>query len=91
MREWLKRGKTAKYQKLAEEFEVKYNAAAAKYLKGKMDALKQTKPGKAYSVLKSMGAQPGDCTDDQTFTLPSHQSEGLTDKQAAERISEYFA
>ena len=56
-----------------------------------MDALKQTKPGKAYSVLKSMGAQPGDCTYDQTFTLLSHQPEGLTDKQAAERISEYFA
>ena len=91
MREWVKGGKTVKYNKLAEEFEVKYNAAAAKYLQGKMDALKQTKPGKAYAVLKSMGAQPGDCTDDLTFTLPSHQEAGLTDSQSAEIIADYFA
>ena len=38
-----------------------------------------------------MGAQPGDCTDSQTFTLPSHQADGLTDKQVAEKIAEYFA
>ena len=33
MREWVKGGRTEKYKKLAEEFEVKYDAAAAKYLK----------------------------------------------------------
>ena len=41
-------------------------------------------PGKAYSVLKTMGAQPGDCIDDLTFTLPFHQTDNLTDKQSAE-------
>ena len=38
-----------------------------------------------------MGAQPGDCTDGHTFTLPAHQSDNLTDQQCADRIAEHFA
>ena len=38
-----------------------------------------------------MGAQPGDCTDLATFTLPNHAAEGLTDQQCAERIADHFA
>ena len=91
MREWIKNGKTEKYNKLAKEFEQKYNAAAEKYLKSKKDGLKEAKPGKAYSILKSMGAQPGDCSDATTFTLPVHQNENLTIEQSAERIAEHFA
>ena len=56
-----------------------------------MDDLKQTKPGQAYSILKKMGAQPGDCIDSNTFTLPAHESESLTDLQSAERIATHFA
>ena len=36
-----------------------------------------------------MGAQPGDCIDANTFTLPSH--DGLTAEQSAERIAMHFA
>ena len=91
MREWQKRGKTLKYEKLSEEFERKYKTAAQKYMRTKIDALKETKPGKAFGILKSMGAQPGVCDEDTTFTLSSHQTEGLTNKQSAEKIAEYFA
>ena len=90
-REWLKNGKSAKYDDLSAKFSTKYEAAAEKYMRTKIEALKTAQPGKAFGVLKSMGAQPGDCTDDQTFTLPTHQSEGLTDQQSAERIADYFA
>ena len=38
-----------------------------------------------------MGAQPGDCIDSHTFTLPSHERESLTEEQSAERIANYFA
>ena len=38
-----------------------------------------------------MGAQPGDCIDSNTFTLPSHESESLSAQQSAERISQHFA
>ena len=90
-REYSKRGKTQKYKNLAQEFKVKYKAAAAKYLKRSLDELMECKPGQAYSVLKRMGARPGDCTDAQTFTLPSHEKENMTNKQSAERIANYFA
>ena len=60
-------------------------------MRTKIDALKETKPGKAFGILKSMGAQPGVCDEETTFTLPSHQTEGLTYKQSAEKIAEYFA
>ena len=46
-REYQKRGKSEKYDKLAKQFETKYKAAAEKYLKRKVDALKEVKPGSA--------------------------------------------
>ena len=89
MREWNKSGKTPKYVKLDEKFKFKYNAAAKKYMQCKVEALKESQPGKAYSIFKSMGAQPGDCTDNNTFTLPNHMN--LSDQECAEAIAEYFA
>ena len=91
MREWQKRGKSKKYDELSEEFGRKYKRAAEKYMQSKIDAMKDSKPGKAFGILKSMGAQPGDCAESTTFTLPSHQTEGLTNKECAEKIAEYFA
>ena len=38
-----------------------------------------------------MGAQPGDCSDDLTFTLPDHITRGLSDQQSAEEIADYFS
>ena len=86
-----KKWKTEKYKNISKQFDVKYHVAAKKYMRKKIEALKVAKPGQAYAVLKSMGARPGDSTDDQTFTLPTHQMEGLTDKQCADKIAEYFA
>ena len=88
-REYIKRGKTVKYQNLAKQFSAKYKVEAEKYLRKNMDTLMESKPGQAYKVLKKMGAQPGDCIDENTFTLPSH--ENLTAQQSAERIATYFS
>ena len=60
-------------------------------MNNKIDALKNSKPGKAFGILKSMGSQPGECKENSTFTLPSHQADGLNNKQCAEKIAEYFA
>ena len=39
-----------------------------------------------------MGAQPGDCIDaSNTFTLPNHEGENLTEEESAEQIAEHFA
>ena len=63
------------------EFEVKQRVADGKFMKKEIDAIKEKEPGKAFEIL--MGAQSGDGTDDITITLPSHQSEGLTENQSA--------
>ena len=90
-REWNKKGKSSKYTKLASEFEVKFKAAAQSYIRNKMDDLNEAKPGKAFGVMKTMGAQPGDCSDDQTFSLPNHQELNLSDQECAEKIAEHFS
>ena len=90
-REYIKKGKSTKYKLLAEKFEVKYKTAAEKYMRKNIDELKHTNPGQAYSILKKMGAQPGDCTDSNTFTLPNHQAANLTNEQSAEAIAAHFA
>ena len=76
---------------MSRKFEAKYKAAAQHYMRSKIDALKETKPGKAFKILKDMGAQPGDCTDNHGFTLPSYQAQNLSPKEAAERIADHFA
>ena len=88
-REWIKNGKSSKYKILQKKFSIKYSATAKKYMQDKVQNLKETQPGKAYKLFKSMGAQPGDCTDSNTFTLPNHQ--GLSDQECAEQIAEHFA
>ena len=90
-REYLKRGKTEKYLKLKGQFDMKYKEAAQKYLDKNLDALREANPGQAFSVLKRLGAQPGDCADGGTFSLPAHESESLSSEESAERIAEHFA
>ena len=90
-REWVKRGKTEKYRQLSTLFQEKYNSAAEHYMRSKIDALKDTKPGQAFKILKDLGAQPGDCTDSNSFSLPNHQARNLSPEQAAEEIAEHFA
>ena len=90
-REYLKKGKTAKYLNLKKQFDVKYKIAAENYLEKNMEALREAKPGQAFSVLKRLGAQPGDCLDGSSFTLPDHESLCLTEQQSAERIADHFS
>ena len=56
-----------------------------------MEALRDSKPGQAYNLLKKLGAQPGDCIDSNTFVLPNHKSESLSEEESTERIAEHFA
>ena len=74
-REYIKRGKSRKYEELAKQFEVKYKAEASKYLKKNVDALGDANQAK----LTMLGAQPGDCIDSNTSVLPNNESEGLSE------------
>ena len=89
--ECTKNGKTKRYKELSKIYKEKYKIEASKFLKTNIDELMESKPGQAYSILKKNGAQPCDCIDSNTFTLPGHESENLTSEQSAERISNYFS
>ena len=90
IREYKKHGKSMKYLMLAKEFKSKYKKAAENYIRKNVDNLKDADPGKAYSILKRMGAQPGDDHDEMnTFTLPQH--ENISISEATELIAEHFS
>ena len=54
-----------------------------------MDSLKISEPGKAYNVLRRMGAMPGELDDLSTFTLPAF--ENLSPEESVEKIAEHFS
>ena len=90
-REYRKHGKSEKYKKLLEKFDQKYEIAANDHLEKYVRSLKEDNPGKAYSVLKKMGSQPGDCLDEGSFKLTDHVEANLSLAESAEKIAEHFA
>ena len=57
---------------MTKEFKDKYRKSAASLLKKNLTNMKAENPGRVHSLLKSMGADPGDCEEVNTFTLTSH-------------------
>ena len=53
--------------------------------------LKHSHPGKSYSILKRMGAPPGACNEEGTFTLQNHREQNLSTEESIEQIAQYFA
>ena len=90
-REYIKHGKSVKYKSLSKEFLTKFKLESQKYMQKQMNELKETNPGRAFRILKKMGAMPGDCSGNNNFTLPGHEEEGLSAEQSAERIAQHFA
>lgn len=90
-RVYRKQGRSRKYLDLKEKFDTKYAKAAVDHLEKNSKLLKTTNPSKAYATLKKMGAQPGDCEDDGTFTLTEHIDMNLSVKQSVEKIAQHFA
>ena len=91
MREYSRHGKSKKYEELKQKFKTKYEKAANEYLDKNVRALKESDPGKAYGILKRMGAQPGDELDDGNFSLIEHLEANLTSKESVEKIAEHFS
>ena len=89
IKEYRNKGKTEKYEKLKLDFKSKLRKAASEFLKKNVNSLKESNPGKAYNILKKMGAQPGECGDKSNFSLPTH--ENLTPSQSAEKIAHFFS
>ena len=89
-REYAKRGKSAKYLELREDFKKKYKIEAEKYVSKTLNELKRSNPGGVFSLLKRLGAGPGE-HDNHGFTLPEHESKHFSANQSAEAIADHFA
>ena len=83
-RKYRRHFRSDKYWRLKECYDRKYKKAAEVYLERNVRSLKEDDPGRAYQSLKKLGAQPGDCSDEGSFTLISHQLENLTSEESAE-------
>ena len=90
-REYRKHGKSKKWLELHAKFELKLEKAALDHLNKNVRSLKESDPGKAYTTLKKMGAQPGDMLDEGSFTLLNHLEANLTNKEAVDKIAAHFA
>ena len=79
------------YTSLNGRYVRKMKAATQDYLDKTVRTLMEPAPGKAYSILKRLGAQPGDRIDASSFELPEHVSLGLSAARSADRIAQKFA
>ena len=70
---------------------MKFKEEAEKYLNKNLGNIRQSKPGQIFSVLKRLGAQPGEGSESNIFSLREHETECLSPDQSAERIAEHFA
>jgi hypothetical protein len=89
--EYKKNGKSAKYLGLLNSYNHKFQNAARTHLKRNVTELMEAAPGKAWQTLKKMGAQPGECGGQGSFTLSEHLEQNLTTEESLERIVTYFS
>ena len=90
-REYTKNGKSQKYLDISDSYCRKLKLAGKQFLKKNVDSLMAAEPGQAYKVLKRMGAQPGENSEDGSFELPEYVSLGLSAAQSADRLAQAFA
>ena len=90
-REYRKFGKSEKYLAINSRYEGKMAAAAQGFLEKNVRAIMASDPGKAYSILKRLGAQPGDTINAGCFEVKEHCDLGLSAAESADRIAEKFA
>ena len=89
-REYVRKGKTDRYHLLSKEFTKNYKKCAKKFMQENVENLMDSSPSQAYATLKRLGRKPGDCSDSDSFSLPSHIEENLSALQSAERIADHF-
>ena len=76
---------------MQEKFDRKYFEAAERYLINNVTELKSTNPGKAYKLLRRMGAPPGGSEDEGAFKLQNHCTANLSPEESLEKIANFFS
>ena len=90
-REYARRVKSDKFKELKNRFDTLYAKVSKDFLKRNVDSLAKVKPGKAHKILKKLGAKPGEDRDSTEYEIPEFKDQGLTNKQIADRVGDFFA
>ena len=89
--EYRKHGKSVKYQSLLKSYNEKYRSAAGQHLRRNVTDLMEAAPGQAWSVLKRMGARPGECGEEAAFSMTEHVEKNLSVDESLEKMVSYFS
>ena len=90
-KEYRKHGKSEKYKKMKEKYNLLYKNEAESYFDKNVRSCMEENPSKAYTLLRKLAAQPGDTSEDGTFTLLSHLEQNLSEEESLEKIAQHFA
>ena len=90
-REYRKRKNSPKFRELKKGYNELFHETSESYFKNVVDSVRTSKPGKAYRLLRKLGARPGEDEEDATFMLPEHTELNLSPEQSADRIADHFA
>ena len=90
-RAYRKNKKSDKYFQLKREYDLLFKNTASNYFANTVKNLLCSKPGKAYTVLKKLGARPGEFEELSSFDLQNHVDQNFTPKQSADAIANHFA
>ena len=87
-REYVKHGKSSKYNILRKQFDLKQKEAIKHYREKLLEKVTHSGPYSGYAALKKMGEKLGEDTNDQ-INLPIHQ--GMTNEQICNDIASHFS
>ena len=90
LREYTKHGKSEKYRKLVETFNIQVKEAATKYKEKMKIQVLEGQRGSVYPVIKKMGERPHESHND-VVQLPSHAALKYTPQQSVEAIADHFS
>ena len=90
-REYRKHGKSNNYIRLNLRYNQKLESAASEYLNKNVRAISESEPGRAYGILKRLGAQHGELMDAGNFQIEEHSKLGLSAAQSSDRFAQNFA
>ena len=89
--EYKMHGRSKKYEKLLKSYNDKFHSAAKQHLRLNVTDLMEAAPGRAWAVLKKMGAAPGECGEEGAFTMTEHLEDNLTVEESLEKMVVYFS
>ena len=89
--EYRRHGRSSKYENLLQSYNEKLHSAARQHLRKNVTDLMEAAPGRAWAVLKKMGAAPGECGEDGAFTMTEHLEENLSVEDSLEKMVVYFS